>query len=136
MKVLIVEPGKYPREADIEKSIKTEEKIIGCAAHTAYPWRDRVCILCADEENFETVPLNRYIDGYGIVPGTFIVCGFDGEDITDLTPQQCKYYEKKLHNPQRFFIKRNTLYMDAVRPEDYKQLAVILGTSKRHEPER
>ena len=35
MKVLIVEPGKYPREADIEHTLEA-----------VYPWRDSACIVC------------------------------------------------------------------------------------------
>lgn len=29
MKVLIVEPGQYPREAEIEKSLAAEQAIVG-----------------------------------------------------------------------------------------------------------
>ena len=29
MKVLIVEPGQYPREAEIEKSLKEEQAVVG-----------------------------------------------------------------------------------------------------------
>ena len=45
MKVLIVEPGKYPREADIEHTLQAEQKIVGgaivpalSATMTALPW--------------------------------------------------------------------------------------------------
>ena len=29
MKVLIVEPGKYPREADIEHTLEAEQAVVG-----------------------------------------------------------------------------------------------------------
>ena len=42
MKVLIVEPGKYPREADIEHTLEAEQGTI----EAVYPWRDSACIVC------------------------------------------------------------------------------------------
>ena len=49
MKVLIVEPGKYPREADIEHTLQAEQKIVGGTIEAVYPWRDRACIVCNDD---------------------------------------------------------------------------------------
>ena len=46
MKVLIVEPGKYPREADIEHTLEAEQEIVGRTIEVVYPWRDRVGIVC------------------------------------------------------------------------------------------
>jgi len=40
MKVLIVDPGKYPREADIEHTLEAEQKIVGGTIEAVYPWRD------------------------------------------------------------------------------------------------
>ena len=44
MKVLIVEPGKYPREADIEHTLEAEQAVVGGTIEAVYPWRDRACI--------------------------------------------------------------------------------------------
>ena len=38
MKVLIVEPGKYPREA--------EQAVVGGTIEAVYPWKDSACIVC------------------------------------------------------------------------------------------
>jgi len=46
MKVLIVEPGKCPREADIEHTLEAEQKIVGGTIGAVYPWRDSACIVC------------------------------------------------------------------------------------------
>ena len=40
MKVLIVEPGKYPREADIEHTLEAEQAVVGGTIEAVYPWRD------------------------------------------------------------------------------------------------
>lgn len=42
MKVLIVEPGKYPREADIEHTLEAEQAVVGGTIEAVYPWRDIV----------------------------------------------------------------------------------------------
>ena len=46
MKVLIVEPGKYPREADIEHTLEAEQAVVGGTIEAVYPWRDSACIVC------------------------------------------------------------------------------------------
>lgn len=46
MKVLIVEPGKYPREADIEHTLEAEQEVVGGTIEAVYPWRDSACIVC------------------------------------------------------------------------------------------
>ena len=39
MKVLIVEPGQYPREAEIEKSLAAEQAIVGGLIECVTPGR-------------------------------------------------------------------------------------------------
>ena len=75
MKVLIVEPGKYPREADIEHTLKAEQAIVGGTIQAAYPWRDRACIVCNDDGIAMNLPLNRMLGDYDIIHGTFFICG-------------------------------------------------------------
>ena len=51
MKVLIVEPGKYPREADIEHTLEAEQAVVGGTIEAVYPWRDSACIVCNDKRH-------------------------------------------------------------------------------------
>lgn len=44
MKVLIVEPGKYPHEADIEHTLEAEQAVVGGTIEAVYPWRDSACL--------------------------------------------------------------------------------------------
>lgn len=46
MKVLIVEPGKYPREADIEHTLEAEQAVVDGTIEAVYPWKDNACIVC------------------------------------------------------------------------------------------
>ena len=104
MKVLIVEPGKYPREADIEHTLEAEQTVVGGTIEAVYPWRDSACIVCNDNGIAENLPLNRILGNYDIIHGTFFVCGLTRDDFTDLTPQQMKHYEEMYHDPQLFFL--------------------------------
>ena len=45
MKVLIVEPGKYPREADIEPTLEAEQAVVGGPIEAVCPWRAGACGL-------------------------------------------------------------------------------------------
>ena len=74
MKVLIVEPGQYPREADIEPTLEAKQKIVGGLIDVAYPFPDdNVCVvlndegkLCGDVRFAEAEPV---VDAITPVPG-------------------------------------------------------------------
>ena len=112
MKVLIVEPGKYPREADIEHTLEAEQAVVGGTIEAVYPWRDSACIVCNDNGIAENLPLNRMLGDYDIIHGTFFVCGLTRDDFTDLTPKQMKHYEEMYHDPQLFFLLGKTLCVE------------------------
>ena len=122
MKVLIVEPGKYPREADIEHTLQAEQKIVGGTIESVYTWRDRACIVCNDDGIALGLPLNRMLGDYDVIHGTFFICGLSREDFADLTPQQIKHYEELYHDPQVFFMIGTTLCVDHVTPEEYDSM--------------
>ena len=112
MKVLIVEPGKYPREATIEHTLEAEQAVVGGTIEAVYPWRDSACIVCNDNGIAENLPLNRMLGDYDIIHGTFFICGLTRDDFTDLTPQQMKHYEEMYHDPQLFFLLGKTLCVE------------------------
>mgnify|MGYP000659418934 FL=1 len=132
MKVLIVEPGKYPREADIEHTLEAEQAVVGGTIQAVYPWRDSACIVCNDNGIAENLPLNRMLGDYDIIHGTFFVCGLTRDDFTDLTPQQMKHYEEMYHDPQLFFLLGKTLCVEHTTPEEYTR--VMLRRPKQKNP--
>ena len=138
MKVLIVEPGKYPREADIEHTLEAEQAVVGGTIEAVYPWRDSACIVCNDNGIAENLPLNRMLSDYDIIHGTFFICGLTRDDFTDLTSQQMKHYEEMYHDPQLFFLLGKTLCVEHTTPEEYarlmeKQLNSFQPPKERHE---
>ena len=103
MKVLIVEPGQYPREADIEPTLEAKQKIVGGLIDVAYPFPDdNVCVVLNDEGKLMGLPLNRALGDYDGIAGTFFVCGYNEENFVGLTPEQFTRYEKFYHDPQLF----------------------------------
>ena len=135
MKVLIVEPGKYPREADIEHTLEAEQAVVGGTIEAVYPWRDSACIVCNDNGIAETLPLNRMLGDYDIIHGAFFVCGLTRDDFTDLTPQQMKHYEEMYHDPQLFFLLGKTLCVEHTTPEEYARVMAPPPKTKES-PER
>ena len=102
MKVLIVEPGQYPRETEIEKSLKAEQAVVGGLIECVYPWQDNACIVCNDEGKLEGLPLNRTLDDYDVIAGTFFVVGLTEDDFCSLTNEQVERYKAMFFKPQLF----------------------------------
>ena len=100
MKVLIVEPGKHPRKADIAHTLESMQAIVDGCIEITYPWKDAVGLVCNDEGLLRQLPFNRLVaPGSGIF-GTFFLCGLGEEDLTDLPDDMADKYLKLLYQPQ------------------------------------
>ena len=100
MKVLIVEPGKHSRKADIAHTLESMQAIVGGCIEITYPWKDAVGLVCNDEGLLRQLPFNRLVaPGSGIF-GTFFLCGLGEEDLTDLPDDMADKYLKLLYQPQ------------------------------------
>ena len=107
MKVLIVEPGKSPYEAEIEGGLEAMQAIVGGNIEVTYPFEDPVGLICNEEGKFEGLPLNRALfleDGrpYDIIAGTFFVAGLDEEDFADLPQDLMDKYMERFRDPEVF----------------------------------
>lgn len=49
MRILIFEPGKNPRAADIPHSLDKMQAIVGGTIQAVYPWSERAALVCDDE---------------------------------------------------------------------------------------
>ena len=100
MKVLIVEPGKRPRKADIAHTLESMQAIVDGCIEITYHWKDAVGLVCNDEGLLRQLPFNRLVaPGSGIF-GTFFLCGLGEEDLTDLPDDMADKYLKLLYQPQ------------------------------------
>ena len=75
MDVLIVEPEKAPRMASITGDLNSLQQVVGGYIEAVYPYDDPVAIVCHEEGKLIGLPLNRKLEDYDIIAGTFIVCG-------------------------------------------------------------
>ena len=102
MKVLLIEPGKPPRQAIIPQTLEAMQKAVGGLIQAVYPFDDPVALICNEEAKLEGLPLNRALRDengniYDIIAGTFFLCGAppDSEDFTSLTDEQLAHYSNR-----------------------------------------
>ena len=80
MKVVMVEPGQYARIEELDTGLESLQIAVGGLIDCAYPWQEKVCIVCNDEGLINRMPLNRDVEDYQLIAGPFFVCGIEGED--------------------------------------------------------
>lgn len=102
MKVILVEPDTAARPVEIEKGIHAMQEIVGGFIEAIYPWEDSVALICNEEGKIDGLPLNRVLEDYDIIAGTFFICGIEEEGFCSLTDQQMKEYQQKFQFPERF----------------------------------
>ena len=61
MKVLMIEPGKAPYEAELDGSLESMQKAVGGGIEGYYPYAEPVAIVCNDEGKINGLALNRAI---------------------------------------------------------------------------
>ena len=54
MKVLIVEPRKHPREAEIDGNLESMQKTVGGYLQAIYPFEDEIALVCDDESKLKS----------------------------------------------------------------------------------
>lgn len=107
MKVLMIEAGKSPHEAEIESGLKSLQAAVGGDIQAVYPYEDPVALICNDEGKLMGLPLNRALydgDGnmYDIVAGNFLIVGLGEEDFTDISPDLLEKYSEQFKYPEKF----------------------------------
>lgn len=83
MKVLIVEPRKHPREAEIDGNLESMQKTVGGYLQAIYPFEDEIALVCDDESKLKSdTERNRMLPETGdIIKGTFFIAGLGAEDL-------------------------------------------------------
>ena len=100
MNVLLVEPGKKPREAEIGSELEALQAVVGGNIEAVYPWNEPAALVCNEEGKLTGLPLNRVLrDENGriadIVAGTFFICGLGDEDFQSLPPELMKKFDAR-----------------------------------------
>lgn len=109
MRVLIVEPGKAPREAVIAYTLEAMQAVVGGPIQAVYPFEEPVALICNDESKSLGLPWNRMLrdssgEIYDIIAGTFFLCAApkDSESFEGLTEGQVQAYTKWFAHPEYF----------------------------------
>lgn len=93
IRVLYVQPGKYPEERTIPNTYEARQKLVGEDLTVCHPWRDNACIISNDAAQDLDLPPNRLYGYDGCIAGSFIVCGDSDDGLISLTDEQMAYYE-------------------------------------------
>lgn len=107
MTVVLVEPGKLARTAQIGTELADMQKVVGGDIEPFYPYEEEVCLVCDDEGKINGKALNRAVyDKEGqmieIMAGTFFICDCSGERFAGLSKEQQERYVKKFKYPENF----------------------------------
>lgn len=106
--VVMLEPGKVARTAEIGSSLADLQKAVGGMIEAYYPFDEEVCIVCNDEGKFNGMsPCRAVYDPEGqmmdIIFGPCFICDCRGENFGSLSQDQIKRYTEQFKNPERYF---------------------------------
>ena len=110
MKVLRIEPKRYPEIVEIDGSLESLQKEVGGPIQATYPWDDPVALICNEEGrlvddasmNYNRVLTTEIGVPYDVVAGTFLIVGLTEDDFGDLPDEFIDKYEKMFHYPEEF----------------------------------
>ena len=133
IRVLYVQPGKYPEERVIEHTLAAMQALVGGDIEAVYPWEDNACVVVDDEGKLKHKPLNRALEDYDVLSGDFFVCGLGKDDFASLTDEQMKHYEQLYHNPELFLQTPIGIMQMKCTPNQYKRLMQERNAANREE---
>ena len=135
--VVLLEPGKLARKAEIDASLEGMQKLVGGYIEAFYPFQEEVCIVCNEEGKLNGLPLNRAVRSEGpeqkmldIIAGTCFICDCSGEDFASLSEEQLQHYEEKFKYPEEFFMLGNEICAIPYTPEPEKGKTDFSSTVK------
>ena len=113
IKVLLVEPNKYPKIIEIEDRLEAMQEVVGGYIEEYMPFDDEVAIICNEEGKMNGAALNRAIysesnekkEMIEIVCGSFFICyaPIESEKFLSLPEDLAKKYQTKFKYPEKFF---------------------------------
>lgn len=129
MKIVLVEPGKEAREAEITGSLQEIQKLVDGTIRAMYPWEDPVALVCNDEGKILGMSLNRVLEDYDVIAGPFFICGIEGDHFCSLTGEQAKTYLEKFRQPEMFY--RTSMGLTAVSCSEQEYAALHQQNQKK-----
>lgn len=103
--VLIVEAGKVPRPAKVLNTMDTFAEIVGGPVEAGCYLPQRVMLIHNENGKALGLPPNRANPrAKDYIAGTFLLCGFEGDSFTSLTPAQQMEFQEYFAKPGEFML--------------------------------
>ena len=111
MKIVLVEPGKEARAAEISGSLQSMQQLVGGIIQAIYPWKGvSAALVCDDEGLLKRLPFNRMVAPEVFIFGPCFICGVDTEDFADLPEALAERFVKRYRFPELLFRHGDKLY--------------------------
>ena len=94
IRILYVQPHKAPYIAEIPNTLEAFQRAVGGYIDQVGN-HDATAIICDENAKLHHKEGNRYLDGGGIVAGSFVIVGLGDEDWRSLTNEEIKRYSDK-----------------------------------------
>ena len=124
IRVVLLEPGKLARVADIDSSLEGMQKTVNGWIEATYPFEEEVCIICNEEGKLNSMPLNRAIRCEGqitdIIAGPCFICSCDKANFGSLSEAQQQKYLKMFKYPEHFLKINNQIAAIPYNPQKNK----------------
>ena len=104
---VICEYGRMARIAEVCNTLQDLQEIVMGMIEIYYPFDENVCIVCNEEGKLNGMLPNRAIidedrNIKDIIFGPFLICGYGGGQLTDLTGEQLEKYFRMFRYPECF----------------------------------
>lgn len=123
IKVLFIEPHKYPRVVNLNDTLEDMQKLVGGDIEEYMPFDDDVAIVCNEEGKLNGEELNRAIYGddgrlLDIIAGKFFICyaPIESERFLSMPEDLLKKYEKLFKYPERITVSENKIEVKPYKP--------------------
>ena len=121
--VLLIEPGKYPKQIEIEDTLEAMQETVDGYIEEYMPFDDEVAIVCNEEGKMNGAELNRaiYSNDKGIldiIAGKFFIAytPIESESFLSMPKDLMKKYEDKFRYPERFYQTDKGIEAKAYKP--------------------
>ena len=121
--VLLIEPGKYPKQIEIEDTLEAMQETVGGYIEEYMPFDDEIAIVCNEEGKMNGAELNRAIysddkEILDIIAGKFFIAyaPIESESFLSMPKDLMKKYEDKFRNPERFYQTDKGIEAKAYKP--------------------
>ena len=121
--VILIEPGKYPKQIEIEDTLEAMQETVGGYIEEYMPFDDEVAIICNEEGKMNGAELNRAIysddkEMLDIIAGKFFIAyaPIESEKLLSMPKDLMKKYEDKFKYPEHFYQTDNGIVAKAYKP--------------------